>query len=53
MGKGSRTVSAFIIPHLRIEYVSTCVSYPEHVYTWEGYGNRSVSLCVCLHLVAS
>ena len=23
--------------------VGECVSYPEHVYTWEGYGNRSVS----------
>ena len=23
-------------------------SYPEHVYTWEGYSNRSVSSCVCV-----
>ena len=21
--------------------------YPEHVYTWEGYGNRFVRSCVC------
>ena len=28
--------------------VDVCVSYPEHVYTWEGYGNHSVSSCVCL-----
>ena len=37
--------------------VGVCVSYPEHVYTWEGYSNRSVSVCVCLsvclHLIAS
>ena len=23
-------------------------SYPEHVYTWEGYSSHSVSSCVCL-----
>ena len=23
-------------------------NYPEHVYTWEGYSNRSVSSCVCV-----
>ena len=32
-------------------------SYPEHVYTWEGYSSHSVSSCVCLsvclHLIAS
>ena len=43
--------------------VGVLVSYPEHVYTWEGYSNHTVSLCVCvclsvclsvcLHLIAS
>ena len=28
--------------------VDVCVSYPEHMYMWEGYGNRFVSLCVCV-----
>ena len=27
-----------------------CIYYPEHVYTWEGYSNRSVSSCVCVCL---
>ena len=36
------------------EYGSRHVSYPEHMYTWEGYSNRSVSSSsVCLHLIAS
>ena len=42
-------------------YITWCVSYPEHVYTWEGYSNLSVSSCVCvcvclcvsIHLIAS
>ena len=33
--------------------VGECVSYPEHVYTWEGYSNRSVSSCVCLCVCVS
>ena len=42
-----------IIPHPHIAYardtvVDVLVSYPKHVYTWEGYSNRSVSSCVCL-----
>ena len=28
--------------------VRVCVCYPEHVLTWEGYGNRRVSSFVCL-----
>ena len=28
--------------------VRVCVcDYPEHVLTWEGYGNRRVCSCVC------
>ena len=33
--------------------VDVCGSYPEHMYTWEGYSNHSVSLCVCLSVCVS
>ena len=29
-------------------YESVSFDYPEHVLTWEGYGNQRVSLCVCV-----
>ena len=28
--------------------VDASVSYPEQMYTWEGYSSHSVSSCVCL-----
>ena len=30
-----------------------CIYYPEHVYTLEGYSNRSVSSCVCVSVCLS
>ena len=35
-----------MVTHLSTEHQLGC--YPEHVLTWEGYGNRRVSSCVCL-----
>ena len=29
-------------------FIDVLVSYPEHVYTWEGYSSHSVSSCVCV-----
>ena len=43
-GRGICIVDAFI---------DVLVSYPEHVYTWEGYSNHSVSSCVCLCVCVS
>ena len=44
-------VTLLVIPSTCIrerDIVIASVSYPEHVYTWEGYSSHSVSSCVCL-----
>ena len=35
------------------EYGSWRVSYPEHVYTWEGYSNHFISSFVCVSVCLS
>ena len=45
-------IALLVIPSMCIRgrdiVIALLVHYPEHMYTWEGYSNRSVSSCVCL-----